>query len=175
MLYAYRNGLPWPRPGAIVALREGEWKMRERFASALKDAIKAQDKRRISTIRLIQAAVKDRDIANRGAGKDPVSNDEIMQILSKMVKQREESAKIFEEGNRLELAEQERAEIAVIRDFLPQQLAEEQVKQVCAEVIKECNADGLRDMGRCMSVLKEKFAGQMDFGKASGIVKGMLQ
>jgi uncharacterized protein YqeY len=175
MAWHVRNGLPWDSPGVMFALPRETRIMRERLAGALKDALKAQDKRRISTIRLIQAAVNDRDIANRGAGKDPVSDEEIMQILSKMMKQREESAKIFEEGGRIELAEQEREEIGIIRDFLPKQLAEEQVKQACAEVVRECGADGLRDMGRCMSALKEKFPGRMDFGKASGIVKGMLQ
>ena len=149
--------------------------MREILAQALKDALKAQDKRRVSTLRLIQAAIQDRDIANRGAGKDPVSDDDILAILAKMVKQREESAKAFEEGGRLELAEQERDEIAVIRGFLPQQLGEDAVKQACQQVISEIGADGLRDMGRCMSALKDRYAGKMDFGKASGIVKTMLQ
>ena len=149
--------------------------MREIIAQALKDAIKAQDKRRISTLRLIQAAIQDRDIAHRGAGKDPVSDEEIMQILAKMAKQREDSAKAFEEGNRLELAAQEREEIAIIQGFLPRQLGEDDVKQACQQVIDEVGADGLRDMGRCMAALKERFAGQMDFGKASSIVKTMLQ
>src|SRR5690606_27644177 len=102
----------------------------------------------VSTLRLIQTAIKDRDIANRGVGKDPVSDEEIMQILTKMVKQREESARAFEEGNRLELADQEREEIAIIREFLPKPLAEEDVKRACAQVIDEVGADGLRDMGR---------------------------
>ena len=101
--------------------------MRDKIARALKDAQKSQDKRRTSTLRLINAAIQDRDIANRGASKDPVSDEEILQILTRMVKQREESAKAFEEGNRLELAEQERAEIAIIKDFLPAQLNEEDV------------------------------------------------
>jgi uncharacterized protein len=149
--------------------------MRDVFADALKVAIKGQDKRRISTIRLIQAALKDRDIANRGAGKDPVSDQEILQMLGKMVKQREDSARAFEEGNRIELAEQEREEIAIIKGFMPQQFGEDEVKQACAQVIEEVGADGLRDMGRCMNALKEKFPGKMDFGKASGIVKTMLQ
>ena len=149
--------------------------MREEFAAQMKNALKAQDKRRVSTIRLIQAAIKDRDIANRGAGKDAVSDEEIMQILAKMVKQREDSAKAFEEGNRLELAAQEREEIAIIQGFLPRQLGEDDVKQACQQVIDEVGADGLRDMGRCMAALKERFAGQMDFGKASSIVKTMLQ
>lgn len=149
--------------------------MREKISEALKSALKTQDKKRVSTLRLVQAAIQDRDIANRGSGKDPVSDDEIMQVLVKMVKQRQESAKAFEEGGRPELAAQEREEIAVIGDFLPKQLNEDAVKQACQEVISEVGADGLRDMGRCMNALKEKFAGQMDFGKASGIVKTMLQ
>jgi uncharacterized protein YqeY len=149
--------------------------MREIIDAALKDALKTQDKTRISTLRLIRAAIQDRDIVHRGAGKDPVTNDEIMQILAKMVKQREESAKAFEEGGRLELAEQERNEIAIIRDFMPKQFGEEEVRQACQKVITEVGAEGLRDMGRCMNALKEKYAGQMDFSKASGVVKGLLQ
>lgn len=149
--------------------------MRDELAKALTDAVKSQDKRRVCTLRLINAAIKDRDIANRGTGKDPVSEDDIRLILAKMVKQREESANIYEEGNRLDLAEQEREEIAIIRSFLPQQLDETKVKTACQQVINEIGADGLRDMGKCMSTLKERFAGQMDFAKASGIVKDMLQ
>lgn len=149
--------------------------MREKFAEALKGAMKSQDTRRVSTLRLINAAINDRDIVNRGAGKDPVSDEEITQILAKMVRQREESAKAFEEGGRIELAEQERAEIEIIREFLPRQLGEDQVQQACRQVIDEVGAEGLRDMGRCMSALKQKFPGKMDFGKASGIVKGMLR
>ncbi|MEI5677791.1 MULTISPECIES: GatB/YqeY domain-containing protein [unclassified Mesorhizobium] len=149
--------------------------MREIIAQALKTALKAQDKRRTSTLRLINAAIQDRDIAHRGVGKDPVSDEEIMLILAKMVKQREESAKAFEEGNRLELAAQERDEIEIIRDFMPKQLGDEDVKKACQAVIDEVGADGLRDMGRCMNALKDKYAGKMDFSKASGIVKTMLQ
>jgi uncharacterized protein YqeY len=149
--------------------------MREKFAEALKQALKSGDRRRVSTIRLIQTAINDRDIANRGAGRDPVSEEEIALILTRMIKQRQESARLYEEGNRLELAEQERDEIDIIRAFLPRQLEEEAVKQACAQVIDEVGADGLRDMGRCMSALREKFPGQMDFGKASGIVKGLLR
>ncbi len=149
--------------------------MRESITGALKEAVKAKDKRRICTLRLIQAAVGDRDIANRGAGKDPVSDEDILQILAKMVKQREESAKAFEDGNRLELAEQERAEIEIIREFMPKQLCEDDTRKAVAAVIDEVQAEGLRDMGRCMTALREKFPGQMDFGKASGIVKSMLQ
>ncbi len=146
--------------------------MRETIAEALKTAVKAQDKRRTSTLRLIQAAIHDRDIAHRGAGKDPVSEDDVLQILGKMVKQREESARLFEEGNRLDLAAQERDEIEIIRDFLPKQLSDDATKSACRQVISEVGADGLRDMGRCMSALKQRYTGQMD--KASGIVKELL-
>lgn len=149
--------------------------MREILVAKLKDALKAGDKRRISTIRLIQAAIKDRDIAARGAGKGPVNDEEIMLILAKMVKQRDESARIYEEANRLELAQQEREEIEIIKSFLPKQLGEDEVKQLCAKVVSDVGADGLRDMGRCMAALKERYPGQMDFGKASGVVKTLLQ
>lgn len=149
--------------------------MRDMIAQALKDSLKAHDKRRTGTLRLINAAIQDRDIANRGAGKDPVSDEDIMLILAKMVKQREESAKAFEDGRRPELAAIERAEIEVIREFMPKQLGEEDVQQACKRVIDEVGAEGLRDMGRCMSALKDKYAGQMDFSKASGIVKTLLQ
>ncbi|UUP16261.1 GatB/YqeY domain-containing protein [Nitratireductor thuwali] len=149
--------------------------MREKIAQALNDALTKKDKRRISTLRLIQTAIKDRDIANRGAGKDPVSDDEILEVLGRMVKQRKESAKGFEEGNRLELAEQEREEIAIIGEFMPKPLGEDDMKKACAQVVHEVGAGGLRDMGRCMNALKEKFPGRMDIGKASGIVKNMLR
>lgn len=149
--------------------------MRVEITESLKAALKAQDKRRTSTLRLINAAIQDRDIAHRGAGKNPVSDDEIMQILAKMVRQREESAHAFEQGGRPELAEQERQEISIIREFLPKQMGEEDMKRAIREVIEEVGAEGLRDMGRCMSALKEKFPGKMDFGKASSIVKAFLQ
>jgi len=149
--------------------------MREILATQLKDALKSGDKRRVSTIRLIQAAIKDRDIAARGAGKGAVNEEEILQILAKMVKQREESARIYEEANRIELAQQEREEIAVIKSFLPKQLDESEVQQLCAKVVAEVGGGGLRDMGKCMAALKERYPGKMDFSKASGVVKSLLQ
>jgi uncharacterized protein YqeY len=149
--------------------------MREKIAEALKTAIKAGDKRSVTTLRMVNAAIQDRDIQNRGTGKGPATDDDVMQILARMVKQREESAKAFEEGNRPELAAQERDEIDIIRDFLPKQLDDEAVKDAVQVVIREIDAQGLRDMGRVMAALKEKYAGQMDFGRASGIVKSMLQ
>lgn len=149
--------------------------LRDTFANGLKDALKGGDKRRVATLRLILAAIKDRDIAARGAGKEPVADEEITQILSKMVRQREESAKAFEEGARLELAQQEREEIAIIRDYLPKQLDDAGIRKACQSVIADVGADGLRDMGKCMSALKERYPGEMDFGKASGVVKELLQ
>ena len=149
--------------------------MRETIAQALKDALKSKDKLRTGTLRLVNAAIQDRDIANRGAGKDPVGDDEILQILTKMVKQREESAKAFEEGGRIELAEQERGEIAIIKEYLPSQMGEDEVRKAAAEAVAETGAQGLRDMGRCMNALKEKYPGKMDFSKASGIVKTLLR
>lgn len=149
--------------------------MRDRLADSLKESLKAKDTRRTSTVRLIQAAIKDRDIANRGAGKDPVSDDDIMQILTKMIKQREESAKIYAENARPELAEQEREEIAIIKTFMPEQLSDEKVKDAAAAAIQEVGAQGLRDMGKCIALLKERYPGQMDFAKASGVVKDLLK
>ncbi len=149
--------------------------IRETLTSAMKDAMKAKDSARLSTVRLIQTAIKDRDIAHRGAGKDPVSDDEILQILTKMIKQREESAKIYDEGGRAELAERERAEIGIIRDFMPQQLGDEEVRALIAGVIAETGAQGLRDMGKVVGVLKERHPGQIDFARASAVVKELLQ
>ncbi|TGQ36456.1 MULTISPECIES: GatB/YqeY domain-containing protein [unclassified Mesorhizobium] len=149
--------------------------MRGKIAESLKSAMKAQDKRRLPTLRLIQAAIHDRDIANRGAGKGPTSDDEILQILAKMVKQREESAKAYDDGKRPELAAQERDEMAIIRDFLPTQLDEAAVLAAAREAIASTGAASQKDMGKVMAALKEKYAGQMDFAKAGGIVKGLLQ
>jgi len=149
--------------------------MRDRLTDVMKESLKAQDVRRTSTVRLIQTAIKDRDIANRGVGKDPVTDDEIMQILMKMIKQRDESAKIYADNGRPELAEQEREEICIIKSFMPEQLSEEKVRELCASVITETGAQGLRDMGKCMNALKERYPGQIDFAKASGVVKDLLK
>jgi uncharacterized protein len=149
--------------------------MREKITDALKVALKSGDKERSGTLRLVNAAIQDRDIANRGAGKGAAGDDEVMQILAKMVKQREESAKAFDDGNRPELAAKERAEIEIIRGFLPEQMDDAATRRAIKDVIRETGASGVRDMGRVMAALKEKYAGQMDFGTASGIVKGMLE
>lgn len=148
--------------------------MRDTITDALKTALKAGEKERVSTLRMVQAAIKDRDIANRGVGKPPAGDDEIAQLLAKMVKQREESAKAFDDGNRPELARKEREEIVIIRDFMPKQLGEAETQAAIRAAISATGANGPKDMGKVMTALREKFAGQMDFGKASGAVKRLL-
>ena len=148
--------------------------MRDELSAQLKDAMKGGNKERVSTIRLIQSAIKDRDIANRGAGKDAAADDEILQILAKMVKQREESAAIFEKAGRLDLSTQEQAEIVIIRGFMPQQLDDAEVRAIATGLIAELGASGVRDMGKVMAAMRERHAGQMDFAKASALVKGLL-
>ncbi len=148
--------------------------LREKLTESMKEAMKAKDSRRLSTVRLIQSAVKDRDIANRGLGKEAASDDEILQILQKMVKQREESAKIYEDAGRAELATQEREEIDVLKTFMPEQLSDDRVDEIVAAVVAEIGAAGMKDMGKVMAVLRERYAGQMDFAKASGVIKAKL-
>ncbi len=148
--------------------------MREQFNQALKDAMKSGDKRRVSTIRLVTAALKDRDIEQRGLGKDPLSDEEILGLLQKMVKQRQESLSIYEANARPELAEQEREEIAIIMGFMPQQMDEAAVKAAIDAAVTETGAAGMKDMGKVMAALREKYAGRMDFGKASAAIKARL-
>ncbi len=158
--------------GGQTAAQQG---LRERINAALKAAIKDQDKRRMATFRLINAAIKDRDIAARSNGKDGVSDAEIRDILSRMIRQRRDSIKFYEEAGRLELAEQEQEEIAIIEEFLPKQMTEAEIARACEETVAELGASGLKDMGRVMSALREKYAGQMDFATASQIVKKCLK
>lgn len=150
--------------------------LRERIDAALKAAMKARnDKVRVSTLRLINAAIKDRDIAARGEDRcEGVTDDEILAVLTKMVKQREDSAAAYEAGARPDLAEQERAEIEVIRDFLPRQLSEQEIEAAVSDVIEELEAESLKDMGKCMGALKERYAGAMDFGRAGALMKKAL-
>ncbi|MBW6416857.1 GatB/YqeY domain-containing protein [Celeribacter sp. PS-C1] len=149
--------------------------MRSRLNAALKTAMKEKDSERLATLRLINAAIKDREIAARGEGEDVVvSDDDVLGILGKMVKQRQESAKAFEEGARLELAEKERAEISIIEEFLPRQLNADEVTKAVEDAIAETGADSIRDMGKVMGALKAKYTGQMDFGAAGPMVKAQL-
>jgi uncharacterized protein YqeY len=148
--------------------------MRETITAALKTATKAQDKRRISTLRLVSAAIKDRDIAARTAGKFEATDAELLEVLAKMIKQREESEKIYTDAGRAELAKQEAEEIAIIREFLPKQLSEADTQKAIAAAITEAGATSVKDMGKVMAVLKARYAGQMDFAKASALVKAKL-
>ena len=149
--------------------------LRDRITAGLKEAMREKDQTRLSTLRLINAAIKDQDIAARGAGQtEGVDDAAVLAILGKMVKQRQESVRAYEEGGRLELAEQERAEIAVIEDFLPRQLDEDEVAAAVDAAISETGADSIRDMGRVMGILKGKYTGQMDFGMVGPMVKARL-
>jgi len=149
--------------------------LRNSLKDALKVAQKAQDQRTTSTLRLIIAALKDRDIAARSKGvEDGIDEKEILSMLQTMIKQRHESIEHYEQGGRLELAEQERQEITIIEEFLPRQLSETEIAVAVAAVLEEISAAGLKDMGRAMATLKAQYAGQMDFGKASSIAKAQL-
>jgi uncharacterized protein len=148
--------------------------LRDRFSDELKTAMKAGDKPRLSTIRLIQAALKDKDIEARGQGKGPAADDEILALLQKMVKQRQESLAIYEQNNRPELAAQEKGEIDVISSFLPQQLGEAEVDAAIAAAIAETGAASIKDMGKVVAKLRADYAGRMDFGKVSPRVKDKL-
>lgn len=149
--------------------------LRERINADLKEAMKAKDALRLSTLRLINAAIKDRDIALRGEGEERELNDsEIMAILTRMVKQRQDSARAYEEGGRLELVERELAEIAVIEGYLPRQLDEAEIAAAIEAEMKALGAASIRDMGRVMNALKTRYAGQMDFGAVGPMVKARL-
>ncbi len=149
--------------------------LREQFNQAMKDAMKAKDARRLGTVRMILAALKDRDIAARTeTSREGITDDDILGLLGKMIKQREESAAAFESGNRPEMAANERDEIAVIRTFMPKQMAEAEVSAAIAKVIADSGANSIKDMGKVMAALKERYAGQMDFARASAAVKSAL-
>jgi uncharacterized protein YqeY len=149
--------------------------LRNRLNDALKDAMRAKDRSAVSTLRLILAALKDRDIAARTAGRsEGVEEEEILQILQKMVRQRHEAIEMYRKADRQDLVEQEQAEIAVIERFLPRQLDEQEMRGVVNDTIEELDAGTIKDMGRVMGALKERYAGRMDFGKASAMVKEQL-
>jgi uncharacterized protein YqeY len=149
--------------------------LRAQIMQAMKDAMKSGDKARLSTIRLMQSAIKDRDIASRTDGRnDGVSDAELLDLFSKMVKQRRESAELYEKGERPDLVEKERAEIAVLEEFMPRQMGDDEVKAAVAAVVTELGASSIKDMGKVMGALKERYAGQMDFAKAGAAVKAAL-
>ena len=149
--------------------------MRDRINSAMKQAMRDKEVLRLSTLRLVMAAIKDRDIAARVDGVDnSVSDDEILAILGKMIKQRKDSAAAYDSAGRDELAAQEMSEIEIITDFLPKQLNDNEIEDVVKKVISDSGASGIRDMGKVMGLLKSTYTGQMDFGKAGGVVKNLL-
>ncbi len=149
--------------------------MREKINDDLKTAMKAGDKDRVGTLRLVNAAIKSADIDARPSGKDKISDTDILSVLAKMVKQRRDSIEQFTAGGRPELADKEAAEIAVIETYLPKQMSDDEAKAAIAAAIKETGAAGPKDMGKVMAALKAKYAGQMDFGKASAAVKELLK
>ena len=148
--------------------------LRERLTSEMKEAMKAGQRQKLSTVRMIQAALKDKDIEARGVGKGQASEEEVLALLQKMIKQRNEAAGVYEQGGRPELAENERAEATIIQTFLPQQMDEAETRAAIEAAIAETGAAGPKDMGKVIGILRGKYAGRMDFGKASGLVKETL-
>jgi len=149
--------------------------LRQQLNDAMKEAMKAKDAKRLATVRLVLAALKDRDIAARTeTSRDLLGDDEILSLLAKMIKQRDESAVAFDAGNRPELAAGEREEIAIIRSFMPAQMDEAGVQNAVGTVIAELGATSIKDMGKVMAAMKERYAGQMDFARASALIKTAL-
>lgn len=148
--------------------------MRDKIMQSVKDAMKGGDKARLAALRMVQAKIKDADIAARPS-REKISEPEIIDLLAKMVKQRRESIELYKQGGRPELADAEQAEITVIEGFMPKQLGEADISAAITALIKDTGATSVKDMGKVMAALKEKYAGQMDFAKASGMVRGLLK
>jgi uncharacterized protein YqeY len=148
--------------------------LRDDINNALKDAMKARDERRVSTLRLVNSTIKNADIEARGQSKPALSDDDLLGVLQKMIKQRQESAELYEKGGRPELAKQEQDEIAIISGYLPQQLSDVEAGSIIQALVHEINAQTMKDMGRVMAALKERYAGKLDFTKASAAVKKAL-
>jgi len=148
--------------------------IRDDINNALKEAMKAKDERRVSTLRLVNSTLKNADIEARGQGKEPLGDDSVLGVLQKMIKQRTESADLYDKGGRPELAQQEREEIAIISAYLPKQMSDDEVNAAIAEAVKETAAAGMKDMGKVIGALRGKYAGKMDFAKASALVKAAL-
>ena len=148
--------------------------LRDKINDAMKAALKAQDKLRLSTLRLVNAAIKNADIEARTAAKTALGDEDLLGLLQKMIKQRQESVELYEKGGRKELADQERAEIEIIKGFLPAQMSDAEAKTAIAAIVKSTGAQGIKDMGKVMAALKQAYAGKMDFGQASGLVKAAL-
>lgn len=148
--------------------------LRDDINTAVKEAMKAKEERKLSTLRMVNSAIKNADIEARGQGKPQLSDEDILGLLQKMIKQRQESVALYDKGGRTELAAQEREEITVISAYLPKQMSDDEVKAAITAIVTETGASGMKDMGKVIGALKAKYAGQMDFGKASGLVKAAL-
>jgi uncharacterized protein YqeY len=157
-----------------ATLRKAIAVLRDEINTALKGAMKARDERRVSTLRLVNAAIKNADIDAQGGGREVLADDEIAGLLQKLIKQRQESVEIYDRAGRKDLADRERGEIEVIRAYLPKQMSEDEARVAIAAVIQQSGAQGMKDMGKVMAALKQGYAGKMDFTKASATVKALL-
>ena len=149
--------------------------LRDDINNALKEAQKAKNERTVSTLRMVNSTLKNADIEARGQAKPPLGDAEVLSMLQKMIKQRQESVELYQKGNRADLVKQEQEEIAIITGYLPKQMSEDEMTAAIEQAIKDTGASSMKDMGKVIGVLRGKFAGQMDFGKASGLVKAKLQ
>ena len=148
--------------------------LRDNINTAVKDAMKARDERQVATLRMMNAAIKNADIEARGQGKEPLNEADLMSLFQKMIKQRQESADLYDKGARPELAAAERSGIEIITAYLPKQMSDAEAGSAISSLLQEINAETMKDMGRAMAALKERFAGTMDFGKASAKIKELL-
>jgi len=159
---------------AFSGTREDTTMLRDDINNAVKDAMRAKDERKLSTLRMVNSTIKNADIAARGEGKPPLSDADLLGVFQKMIKQRQESVELYDKGGRAELAAGEREEIAIISAYLPKQMSEDDAKAAISAAIAETGAAGMKDMGKVIGVLRTKYAGQMDFAKASSLVKAAL-
>jgi len=148
--------------------------LRDNISNNIKEAMKARDERRLSTLRMMNAAIQIADLEAQGQGKGVLNEADLMSLLQKLIKQRQESAEIYDKGGRPELAAKERAEAEIIAAYLPQQMSDVEAGHAISALLQEINAETMKDMGRAMAALRERFAGKMDFGKASGRIKELL-
>jgi uncharacterized protein YqeY len=148
--------------------------LRDDINKALTEAMKAKNERAVSTLRMVNSALKNADIEARGAGKQPLGDAEVLSLLQKMIKQRQESVELYQKGGRADLVKQEQEEIAIISGYLPKQMSDDEMKAAIEAAVKEIGAAGMKDMGKVIGVLRGKYAGQMDMAKASGMVKARL-
>jgi len=164
----------WGRGAGISAFLEGNTVLRDQINDALKEAMKAKNERAVSTLRMVNSSLKNADIEARGAGKGPLGDAEVLALLQKMIKQRQESVALYEQGGRADLVRQEQEEIAIISAYLPKQMSEPEMKAAIEAAVKETGAAGMKDMGKVIGILRSKYAGQMDMARASAMVKAQL-